>query len=137
MIYNLADLIGKSYFANGDLGLTRYAGDGAKVVFTVKKGTSVGTVFSYLSPASGRTNSWLMFYDDNQKPYYVELKPGVTDSKALQQQGVKSEQQKTDEANAANMPTSEKIITLLKWGVGIAVIAYLAKEPIKNLLNAK
>ena len=96
--YSLADLIGKTYTGKTDIGITRLPSDGAPVVYTVKAGQPVGIVFSYLSPKEGRSNTWLMFYDANQRAYYVELRPGQTDTKALEVQGVKTEEQKAQDA---------------------------------------
>jgi len=134
-IYSLEQLVGKAYIPTRDVGITRGAYDGAPIVFTVKAGASAGNVYSALGPASGRRNAWLMFYDSNERPYYVEIQSGQTDTTALQQQGAQTVQQQAAAAAAAAkaaewdaLSIQDKIMRIAKYGVIAAIVIYGIKE---------
>jgi hypothetical protein len=95
--YSINDLIGTTYFANTDVGLTRAPYDGQAIVFNVKKGQAVGVIDTYFLPGNNRSNVWLGFLDANKRPYYVEIKPGQTNTSALQSQGVQTVEQKAED----------------------------------------
>jgi len=130
--YNLSDLVGKTYFAVNDIGLTRLPYDNANAVFNVSAGQPVGVVYSYLLPKEGRTNAWLMFYDKNMKPYYVPLKQGQTDVSAIQQQGVKSTQQQLTESANKNKTFLQKLPEYIGIGILIGGAFYLAGKAIET-----
>ena len=54
MSYNAQDIIGKTLIAAGPVTIYRAANDSAAPVYTVPVGQSVGVVYSYLLPGSGR-----------------------------------------------------------------------------------
>ena len=135
MEYLLNDIVGTTYFATREVGLTRLPNDGAAEVFTVKNGQPVGVVDSYLLPKMGRSSVWLAFNDNSGRPYYVEIKAGQTDVSKLSAQGVTDVETKLEEARKAGLSTQDKIFSSLKILLIVAVVAYLLKEPIKNALS--
>lgn len=133
--YKLKDLVGKTYFAKIDTGITRMPADDAPFIYTAKKNTPVGTIDSYLLPKQGRENVWFAFLDTYDKPYYVELTQGKTDDVAFASQGVKSNEELLTEENKKNIPLKDFIAKNLKIIIAIVVGGTLLKEPIKNALK--
>lgn len=133
--YLLKDLIGKSYFAKTDTRITRLPKNNAVTIYTVSANQSVGTIYSYLLPTIDRDNVWLMFLDQNNRSYYVELVQGKTDEQAFQDQGVKSTEQIIKEETNKNLPLKDFIAKNLKIIVGIVVAGAILKEPLKNIFK--
>ena len=125
MSYKVSDLIDKSLVAKVNVPVTRIAQDGAESVFTVKPGQSVGVVYSWVEPTSGRSNLWFMFKDSNNRSYFAENIAGRFDVSVLQGQGVKTSEQKTKEQERANESLSDKIERNLKTIILIGAATYL------------
>lgn len=86
-VYNLAQLIGKTFFGTRDIEIRRAGVDTAKVIYTVKKGQSVGKLTSWLNPNSYRDSIWLEFVDVYNIPFYVKLEEGKFSLTKLIEQG--------------------------------------------------
>jgi len=100
--YKLKDIIDKPIRAKKEISLYRNALDTAVPYATVKAGSMIGILFSIVTAKAGRSVDWLMFYDSNNKAYYVPVKTGTLDEVSLKQQGVKTvEEQTKEEENKA------------------------------------
>jgi hypothetical protein len=98
--YSLAELVGKPLTAKNATKLYRTASNSAKSYASVKAGSSLGTLFSWLNPNENRSVIWFMFYDTFNKPYYVPYNKNLVDLNALKQQGIKTVDEITkDEKN--------------------------------------
>lgn len=134
-LYSVNDVIGKSIIASKDTPIYRRADDSTKAVFTAKKGQSIGVVWSFIRPGELSRYSWLMFEDNNRRPYYIK-----TDNVAAQtmtSQGAKDTETKAAEEEHANQSArdfwSNKGLTL----AAILAAAYLLKDPISKLIAGK
>jgi len=100
--YKLKDIIDKPIRAKKEISLYRNALDTAVPYATVKAGSMIGILFSIVNAKAGRSVDWLMFYDSNNKAYYVPVKTGTLDEVSLKEQGVKTvEEQTKEEENKA------------------------------------
>jgi len=95
--YKLKDIIDKPIRARKDTSLYRNAVDTATPYATVKAGSLIGVLFSIVNAKPGRSIDWLMFYDSNNKPYYVPVKTNTLDEVDLKRQGVKTVEEQTKE----------------------------------------
>lgn len=95
--YNFEQLIGKSIYAINNTSVYRTPYDDSKPIYNVKKGNLIGVLYSIVSPRPGRSNTWLMFYDSNNRAYYWPTKPNTVDEESLKIQGVKTIEQVTKE----------------------------------------
>ena len=100
-MYSAAEIVGKNLVAQKNVPLYRLPDDKAKAIYTVPAGTSVGIVVSYVKPKTDGTRNFLywQFKDQNGKYYYVRHEENVFNIKALKEQGTKTVQEQTDEAN--------------------------------------
>ena len=130
--FNAADIIGKTLVAIKTTDIVRAPKDDAEVVFEVAPGSSIGTVYSYLLPGANRTNLYWQFLDENNKPYYVEHRPGQFDISTIKDQGVLTLEEKQEQAEAAAETTSNKIFRYIKSGFLVAAFVYLAKSVIET-----
>ena len=113
-IFSASDIIGKTLIANESVIIKRIPTDLAPSVFTVKTGQPVGTVFSYVSPSTNNQSLYWMFKDENGRNYYSEHKKGRYSIKALESQGVLTEEEKRkkeEEANQSWIKTLTKTLT--------------------------
>ena len=133
--FNAAQIIGKTLYAFADVNLTRQPMDGAAPIFKVKGGAPVGVVYSFLLPKEGRRYLWWVFKDANGREYYAEHKVGKFDFQALKDQGAKDTETIIKEAEQAAQPAREfwgnKIVLI----AGLALAAYLFKEPIAKIFK--
>lgn len=133
--YNASQIVGKTLYAFQNIPITRNPSDNATPIYTVKKGSPVGIVYSYLLPKEGRTNLWWVFIDANGREYYAEHKQGIFDFRALQQQGAQDTETIIKEQQQAAQPAREFWSNKALQLAALVLIAYLLKEPIKNALN--
>jgi hypothetical protein len=94
--YNVNDLIGKNLIAKNATKLYRSANDASKPYASVKAGTSLGVLYSWLNPNENRKTIWFMFYDTFNKPYYIPYTSNLVDVSALKEQGVKTTKEIVD-----------------------------------------
>jgi len=130
--FNAADIIGKTLVARKTTDIVRAPSDNAEVVFEAGPGSTIGTVYSYLLPSANRTNLYWVFEDQNNRPYYVEHKPGQFDISTIKGQGVLTLEEKQQAAEAAAETTSDKIFRYVKNGFLVAAFVYLAKSVIET-----
>lgn len=134
-LYSVSDVIGKSIIASKDTPIYRRADDSTKPVFTAKKGQSIGVVWSFIRPGELSRYSWLMFEDNNQRPYYI--KTDNVASQVMTSQGAKDTETKAAEEEKANQSGrdfwSNKALTAL----GILAAAYLFKDAITAFVSGK
>ena len=98
--YRWKDLLDKAIYINQDAKLYRNAADNEIPYATIKKGTPVGNLYSWVNAKKGRSVDWLVFIDKTDKFYYVPVKLGTFDLAALKAQGVKTaEEQSKQEEN--------------------------------------
>jgi len=125
--YSVSDLVGKTIVAKSDISVYRLPADNAPAVFTIKPGQSVGVVDTYFLPKEGRAYLYLGFLDTNKRPYYIRWGNAINTSSLLSQ-GVKSDEVKAAEAEAANKPFNlaefiQKNLTMIVFVVaGVAVV---------------
>jgi hypothetical protein len=98
----------KRIYAKKATPIYRSAFDDSPVIFTVKAGSEIGICYSYLLPRSGRSETWLMFYDKYERAYYCPLDDKI-DLQKLADQGVKDDKTTTKEREATKKSTADKI----------------------------
>jgi hypothetical protein len=122
--YSVDKLIGKQLVMKREVPVYRSIHDN-KVIYKTRIGQSAGTVYSWVTNKT-TGHIWLMFYDAQKKPYYINTKnlSGSVDTKELQREGVKStaEVQKEEQKKAAPVE-----FYLKKYGpiIGAAVVAVI------------
>ncbi len=135
--YSADQIVGKNLIANKAVNILRLPNDAAKPVYTVPAGSTVGVVVSYLKPAADRNRSTLywMFYDQNNKPYYVKHQIDLFDVKNLKEQGTLTVKDQTDQNKEKDFHyyISEYAPKIL---IGVAVI-YLAAKYGTAYINKK
>ena len=144
MSYNAQDIIGKTLIAAGPVTIYRAANDSAAPVYTVPVGQSVGVVYSYLLPGSGRASLYWMFNDSNGRPYYTRHAAGVYSLTALKDQGVKTTLEITKDKEAAaaaqaaaNMPFTEWLKANIKTVLFIGGAVIILKSVLPELIKRK
>lgn len=124
-VFSASDIVGKTLIANEPVIIKRIPEDSAPSVFNVKVGQPVGTVYSWISPGSNNKSLYWMFKDENGRNYYSEHKVGRYSIKAIQSQGVLTEEEKKKKEEEANQPLTQTITkTLTKFAL-IAAGAYV------------
>ena len=108
---NADQIIGKTLIAAKSVPIKRYPSASAPVVYTAKRGESVGTVYSWVK--DGTTLYWV-FEDANQKPYYAKHRPGYFNLSALQDQGAQTNEDIQNAADQAANPVTYAITKLLR-----------------------
>jgi len=125
-VYSADQIIGKTLYAKEDIPVKRLPNDTAPVVFTAKKNSPLGTVYSWLAPQPGiRKNLWWMFYDSNKKAYYIEHKEGRFDVDNLKEQGALTVKEQQAAKKKENESTKDFIERLFKYALvagGVYVI---------------
>jgi len=130
--YNAEDIIGKTLVARKSTDIVRLPADDATSVYTAKPGESIGVVYSYLLPNDVRDSLYWQFYDNKNKAYYVKHRSGQFDIGTLSGQGVKTIEEKQEEAAAAAETTRDKIFRYIKNGFLVAAAVYLTKSVIEK-----
>lgn len=132
-LYSINDVLDKTIIANKDTFIYRNANDTAKPIFTAKKGSNIGKVYSWVKPSEYSSFTWLQFYDNTNRPYYIRTDDAATNY--LKDQGVKDTATVTKEEAAASVSTRDFIAKNLKTIFIIGAVAFLLKEPISNLFK--
>lgn len=130
--YNANEIIGKTLIAKKSIEILRIANDDAPAVYVALPNESIGVVYSYLLPNANRKNLYWQFYDQNQKPYYVEHMAGRFDIKSLSDQGALTIEEKKEAMEAAAESTSDKIFRYVKNGALLAAAVFIAKSFIEK-----
>lgn len=87
-LYSVTQIIGKSLYAKKDVQLKRSAFDATASVYTVKKGSLIGVVQTYVLPREGRKNLYWEFQNSYGVTLYCEHKEGNFSLTKLLEQGV-------------------------------------------------
>jgi hypothetical protein len=96
--FNITNLIDRPLTAKVATKLYRTANDAAKNYASVAAGQPLGTLYSWISPNANTKSLWFMFYDSNNKPYYVKYSANLISSDALIKAGVKDVEKAAKEA---------------------------------------
>ena len=96
-VYSADQIVGKTLIAKKNVPLTRQPVEGAPVVYTAKKGESIGKVYSWIG--GNGSPLWWQFLDQNGKPYYVKHQIGLFDIQALSDQGALNVKEATEAQN--------------------------------------
>lgn len=125
-VYNLAQLIGKTFFGTKDIEIRRVGVDSAKIIYTVKKGQALGKLTSWLNANSYRDSIWLEFVDVYNIPFYVKLEEGKFSLSKLIEQGaisvqeqIELDKQTAEETAKDGFDKTKEIVQYLLYGVGI------------------
>lgn len=126
-------MMNKTLFANKDIEVYRLALDNAKSYGIIKAGQPIGTVYSFLSAQPpDRAGLWWMFYDDQNRAYYIPHQEGVFNTEALKQQGVVTETEKREAEAKANETITDKVEKYAKWIILGALGIYALGTILKN-----
>lgn len=135
--YRYKDLIGKTMFAKKDISLYRTASNDAKPYATVKAGSAIGVLYSWVGAKSDRNIDWLMFYDATNKPYYVPMVANTLDEATLKQQGVKTVEQLTKEEQDKIKKDAGAVSYYIEKYMPYLLGAIVAVPVIKSIINKK
>lgn len=132
-IYSADQIIDKALFARVPVNVLRTAEDTAKPVYTAKPGERIGTVYAWLDVKPGtRKNLYWMFYDQNNKPYFVEHAEGRFNVDDLKEQGAITVKEQIEADRKKNLSATDKITNALKAaGIGLGIFL-LAKSFIET-----
>jgi len=117
---SVAELMDKPYFSIVPVRAYRLPVADLKYYYsTFNPGESIGLVDAYLRRDGAL---WLSFLDGNKRPYYIKLSDAKPDLPALVIQGVKSEEQKYEDAK----PKESLVDKLPRYAFIALTIAALA-----------
>lgn len=85
MSYSADDIVGRTLVAAKRVKVKQSPFDNAPTIRRVSPGATVGTVYSYLEPAPGRTGIYWMF-SGSDGAFYVQHEPGLFDAAHLSDQ---------------------------------------------------
>lgn len=128
-LIDLNSLIGKTLYAAKPVKLYRFTADyydGKPAIFTVQAGQAIGVVDTWIQKGP---DYWFLYYDSNKRLYVSRHVKGDYSLKQLQNQGVKTEEQKLKEAEQASKTWFEKIFSTKNLLIVAGV--YLAGQAIK------
>lgn len=95
--YSLASLVGKPLLAKTATKLYRNPTDTSTNYASVKAGQTLGVLYSWVNPNANTNSLWFMFYDSQNKPYYVKYRIDLVDRDDLARQGIKDVETETKE----------------------------------------
>ena len=136
MSYNAAQLIGKTFKADGPVPIYDSATNTAKPVRYVQSGQIVGVLYSWLDPSgSYRTDYWWMFYDANGHAFYVPFAANSNiDESFFREQGSLTTLEQIQAEQDANKEWYEKLFDNVKPLIVTAIVGGLA---VKYLVSKK
>jgi len=145
--YSVNDILDKQFIATAPTKVYTSAYDNATVKYTTQGGQSLGKVWSYLKPTTGRSGTWLQlevapYNPSNPTAGYVFVPADSADPSSLKQQGVKTvEEVLKDEAAQKEKDESPIFYYIKKLGVpvlliggGIYIVTQLGKSVIEKKL---
>lgn len=137
MTYSAEQIIDKTLIAARPVQIKRTAADSSPAVYTVATGQPVGKVYSYLSPGPDRTALYWMFYDANQRPYYVKHEQGAFSLSALKDQGAITVKEETQAEQAKSETLTDFAKKYAKTALyviaAVVVLRSVAPEIIKKI----
>jgi hypothetical protein len=136
-LYKYKDLINKTIVAKADIKLYRNALDTAIPYAVIKAGNPIGVLYSWVSAKANRNVDWLMFYDSNNKAYYVPMISGTLDEAALKQQGVKDVEEQTKEAEDKAKKNAGAVSYYIEKYVPYLLGAIILVPVLKTIINKK
>ena len=95
--FNLKSILGKPLTAKVATKFYREASDNAKPYASVAAGQYMGNLYSWINPGPRTKSLWLMFYDTQNKPYYVRYSSNLVSATELKKQGIKDVEKETKE----------------------------------------
>lgn len=126
----LTEFIDKTLYAKKNVPIIlNPLGEDKKQIAIAQAGNPIGVVYSWLGGQSGKP-LYFMFYSPapQNKPYYVEYKPGAFNYEMLREQGLQTTQEIQKEKEEAAKGTGEKALDFVKkyalWA-GIVYTGYL------------
>lgn len=134
-IVSVNQVIGKTLFAAKNVqAFSAAKPEKQYFLYTIKKGEPVGVVYSYVQDSKGVI--WWMFYDKNNKSFYVIHTPDSFSLSALKEQGTKTEKEIQDEKDDEDKPWYEKILSdagsfATKAAIGVGAFLII-RDVIKN-----
>lgn len=90
-LYSPSQIYGKTLYAAKPVAIKRLPEDAAPTVYTVAPGNIVGVVYSSINPGPLRKQTYWMYYDQQNRPYYTEHEQGRYSLALLKEQGAKSD----------------------------------------------
>lgn len=122
-VYSAADVVGKDLFAKVNINVRSNATTESTKLATIKAGERVGTVYSYVygKDKNGQRDGTVWWQLDGKfggKTGYVKHQVGWYDVKALEAQGLQSEEEKQQEKDDADKPWYEKLAEEIKGDIG-------------------
>jgi hypothetical protein len=135
--YKLKDIIDKPLRAKKTVSLYRNALDDAKPFAEVKAGSTIGILYSIVSAKAGRSFDWLMFYDSNNKAYYVPVKTGTLDEASLKEQGVKTVEEQSKEAEEKAKKDAGAVSYYIEKYVPYLLGAIIIIPVLKSIIDKK
>lgn len=135
--YRYKDLIDKTLFAKKETKLYRNAANDAKPYATVKAGNAIGVLYSWVGSKSNREIDWLMFYDANNKPYYVPMIANTLDEASLKQQGVKTVEELTKEKQDKEKKEAGAVSYYIEKYVPYLLGAIIIVPVLKSIIDKK
>jgi len=105
-VYSVAEIVNRNLVAKRDTEIYRLPSDDAKPVYTVKAGSPIGIVVSYINKSIDKNRQFLywQFKDQNDKYYYVRHLEGQFDVGALKEQGAITVAQQSEEKQKETDP---------------------------------
>lgn len=135
---NVEQVIGKTFFAKKKLPVYSSGFDYSQPVGYVQPGDMIGVVYSWLNPVTGiRSKLWWMIDRGNADYIFMPHDPDAFSFQALQQQGVKTNQQlateKAEQEAKENNPVEYYVKNYGKWILITAAVIGLGSAAIKKL----
>ncbi len=133
MSFSAADLIGKTFKADGAVPIYDSPTNAATPVRTVSSGQIIGILYSWLAPSgSYRTGYWWMFYDSYNRAYYVPFTANQNiDEGFFREQGVQTTLEKIEEQQNQDKPLIDKLIDNAKYIAMFGIGGFLLIKLIK------
>lgn len=136
-LYSAEQIVGRTLIAKVQIPIKRNPLDTAPSVFTVNPGQAVGTVYSWLNVAPGRSSLYWAFYDEFKRPYYAAHKPGYYDISSLQQQGTLTVKQEAEAQAKKNETLSDILQKNFRLLLIVGAVAVVAKTVLPELIKAR
>lgn len=130
MSYSADDLIGKTLYAKTNVPLRRLPQADSPVIFTVKPGSTVGVVDTYVVRDG---NIWWSFKDATGRNYYAHHQQGTFAEGPLKEQGLIDTQTKIKNEERAN----EGIMPFIERNIKTIALIAAAAVVLKSIIDKK